>query len=143
MNTTAKINTNRSGVLNYLASEGYNTTAIYIVQVQFDISIKSTDSKLVSVTNDYLPQNNKTTFNLPVPYADASKNISFTNLSIVTSSTVLTTGYSSGASDINQFTWVLKKTGGWSQTEFDGDSSSSKGMEQESQLLIRVLFHLQ
>lgn len=104
MNTTSKINTNRSGVLNYLAGEGYNTTAIYIVQVQFDISIKSTDSKLVSVTNDYLPQNNKTTFNLPVPYADASKNISFTNLSIVTSSTVLTTGYSSGASDINQFT---------------------------------------
>ena len=128
MNTTAKVNTNRNGVRTYLSGKGYNTTAIYIVPVQFDVSIKSSDSKLVNVNNAYTPQNNKTTFTIPIPYVNKKGEISVNTLSIVTSSITVTTGYTSGAYDINQFTWVLKKTGGWGQTEFDGNSSSSNGM---------------
>lgn len=124
----AKVNTARSGVRDYISAQGYNTTAIFIVPTQFDISIKSNDAKLYSSVNAYKPENNKKSFSLPIPYINSSGNFATVTLSITTSSTTVTEGFSSGAESENYFTWVMKKLGGWGQTEFDGTSSTKAGM---------------
>ena len=127
MNTTAKVNTNYSNVRSYLGNQGYNTTAMFIVPIQFDISIKSNSYRIEATSSGYSPLNNVKKFSISIPYTTSS-GISTKTISITTERTTVTEGTSSGVINPNQYTWVLKKLTGWGQTEFDGNSSSNKGM---------------
>ena len=127
MNTTARVNTNYTNMRSYLSGQGYNTTAMFIVPIQFDISIKSNSYRIEALASSYYPQNNKTTWTITIPYT-TSTGIGTKSISFLAGSTTVTAGKSSGAINPNQFTWVIKKTGGWGQKEFDGNASSSNGM---------------
>lgn len=131
MTTTAKVNTNRSGVRNYLSGAGYNTTSVYIVPIQFNMYIKSETAALVATTGGYAPENSDKEYEITIPYTGSNGSINTTSFNIKTETTTLSKAKSTGAVSYNQFTWILKKLLGWGQTELDGDSSSTKGMATE------------
>lgn len=132
----AKVNTDSSGVLNYLQQElGYNDVNLagYALSAQpnrFEISVAGEHEYFANIPNSFVPQNSVTSFPIMIPfYAGSVLGFQTITVNCVTSKTTVTTEkYNSASQADNVINWDMSKVGGWESTEFDGDYTTNTGM---------------
>ena len=131
----AKVNTNSPGVLNYLQQDlGYNNVdvagyALSVCPNRFEISVAGQHEYFTNMPFSYAPQNNITSFSIPIPFYTKASGVQTVPLNFVTSKTSVTTKkYNLVSPEENVINWDMSKVAGWESTEFDGDYTTDTGM---------------
>lgn len=130
----AKVNTNSSGVLNYLRQDlGYNNVdvagyALSACPNRFEITVAGQHENFTILPKSYTPQPSETNLTIPIPYYTQS-GVKTINANFVTSKTsAIPRKYNSASKLDNIIDWDMSKVGGWESTEFDGDYNTDTGM---------------
>lgn len=131
----AKVNTNSSGVLNYLRQDlGYNNVDVagYALSVRpnrFEITVAGQHEYFNITPNSYVPQNSMTTIPMIIPFYIEQYGYNSISVKVMTSKTTVTTAkYNKNDPEDNVIDWDMSKVGGWESTEFDGDYNTNTGM---------------
>lgn len=131
----AKVNTNSSGVLNYLRQDlGYNNVDVagYALSVRpnrFEITVTGQHEYFKIMPKSYTPQDSETIFTVPIPFYTKISGFQIVDANFVTSKTSATPRkYNLASNYDNVIDWDMSKVGGWESAEFDGDYNTNTGM---------------